>query len=100
MASGERTGVDVAYSEGFTLGAVPVTHSSLGLAGAASYNAKYVSKVSMRSRGIVVISLRGAGTLGLGTATGTLVQYVPSARAGNLQWTITGNIPIKYRPKS
>ena len=100
MASAARTAVDVAYSEGFTLGAISATHTVLGLAQAASYNAKYISKVSMRTRGVVVISLRGTGSLGLGTATGTLVQYVPTARAGNLQWIVTGSVPIKYRPKS
>jgi type IV pilus assembly protein PilA len=100
LASAARTAIDVSYSEGFTLGAMPVTHNSLGLAAATGYNAKYVAKVSLRGRGIVVVSLRNVGNLGLGTATGTAVHYVPTARSGNLQWTITGNVPVKYRPKS
>jgi type IV pilus assembly protein PilA len=100
MASAARTAIDVSYSEGFTLGAMPFTHASLGLAGAASYNAKYVARVSLRTRGIVVVSLKTTNTLGLGGAAGQSVQYVPSARAGNLEWVVTGSVPVKYRPKS
>ena len=100
MASAARTAIDVSYSEGFTLGNMPVPHASLGLAQAGSYNAKYVGRVSLRSRGIVVVSLKGVTTLGLGLATGTSVQFVPTARAGNLQWVVTGSVPVKYRPKS
>ncbi len=100
MASAARTAIDVAYSEGFTLAAMPVTHVSLGLATAAGYNAKYVAKVSLRAAGVVFVSLRNTGTLGLGTATGTSVMYIPSMRAGNLHWRVSGSVPVKYRPKS
>ena len=100
MAGAARTAIDVAYSEGFTLGGMPITHASLGLAAAASYNAKYVARVSMRGRGIVVISLKNEKSLG--TATGDSLVYIPTARAGNLQWLISsaGTVPTKYRPKT
>ena len=102
MAGAARTAIDVAFSEGITLGAMPVTHATLGLAGAASYNARYVARVSMRGRGIVVISYHSAGALGLGAASGDMLLYVPTARAGNLQWLVsTGStVPTKYRPKT
>jgi hypothetical protein len=103
MSSAAKTAIDVSYSEGFTLGAMPVNHTALGLAQAASYNAKYVARVSMRSRGVIVVSFKSAGTLGLGTATGSALAYTPTARAGNLEWIVTGTAaggtPKKYMPK-
>jgi type IV pilus assembly protein PilA len=98
MSSAARTSIDVSYSEGFTLGSMPITHASLGIATAESYNAKYVGRVSLRQRGIVVASFKGEKSLG--QAIGTMVMYVPTARAGNLQWIVTGSVPVKYRPKS
>jgi type IV pilus assembly protein PilA len=103
MSSAAKTAIDVAYSEGFTLGSMPSVHTQLGLAAAASYNAKYVARVSMRPRGVIVVSFKSAGTLGLGTATGTALAYTPTARAGNLEWIVTGTAaggtPKKYMPK-
>jgi len=98
LASAARTAVDVAYSEGFTLGSMPTTHALLGIAQAASYNAKYVGRISLRSRGVVVASLTSDRSLG--QAVGTNVLFVPSQRPGNLQWFVTGTVPPKYRPKS
>jgi type IV pilus assembly protein PilA len=100
MAGAVRTAIDVAYSEGFTLGGMPVTHAALGLAGAGSYSAKYVARVSLRSRGIVVISYKNEKSLG--TAISDRLLYVPTSRAGNLEWTISSGstVPTKYRPKT
>jgi type IV pilus assembly protein PilA len=100
MAGAARTAIDVSYSEGFTLGGMPVTHATLGLASAGSYLAKYVARVSMRGRGIVAISYRNEKSLG--TASGDVLIYVPTARAGNLQWLVSSGstVPTKYRPKT
>lgn len=100
MAGAARTAIDVAYSEGFTLGGMPVTHATLGLAAAGSYNAKYVGKVSLRGEGIVAISYKAEKSLG--TASGDMLLYVPTARAGNLQWIVSSGstVPTKYRPKT
>lgn len=100
MAGAARTAIDVAYSEGFTLGGMPVTHATLGLADAGSYDAKYVGRVSLRGEGIVVISYKPEKSLG--QASGDMLLYVPTARAGNLQWTVSSSstVPTKYRPKT
>jgi type IV pilus assembly protein PilA len=100
LAGSARTSVDVAYSEGYTLGGMPVTHATLGLAAAASYNAKYVARVSLRGEGIVAISYKNEKSLG--TASGDVLIYVPTARAGNLQWLVSSGstVPTKYRPKT
>src|SRR3990170_1465141 len=37
LSSAAKTAIDVAFSEGFTLGSMPVNHSALGIAQAGSY---------------------------------------------------------------
>ena len=101
LSSAAKTAIDVAYSEGFTLGGMPVNHSALGLAQATSYNAKYVARVSMRPRGVIAVSYKAEKSLG--TAISTAILYVPTAKAGNLEWIVTaaatGGTPQKYLPK-
>lgn len=101
LVSAARTAVDVAFAEGTVLGSMPVTHASLGLSNAGSYNSKYVARVSMRASGVVVVSLKNEKTMG--PAKGLLLIYQPTNRGGNLQWVATGGanaVATKYRPKS
>lgn len=104
LAGASRTAMDVAFSEGLTLGALPVNAASLGLASASSYSGKYVRDVGIAAgRGVITVQLRNTGNLGLGTATGTTVIYAPTAaaNAANLTWRVSSgsSIPAKYRPK-
>lgn len=98
LASAARTAVDVSYSEIGSLSLIPANNTSLGLATAGSYNAKYVSAVSVGANGVVTITLTNHNDLGpvrLNTFT-----YSPVARGGNLEWSATGgNLPAKYMPK-
>jgi len=104
LAGASRTAMDVAFSEGMTLGALPITPATLGLASGTSYSGKYVRSVAITAgRGVVTVQLRNTGTLGLGTATNTTIIYAPTAASGaaNLTWRVSSgsSIPPKYRPK-
>ena len=103
LASASRTAIDVAFSEGNTLGAMFVVPGSLGIAAATSYSGKYVQRVTVGARGIITVTLRNTGTLGLGDATGDTIIYAPTAAAGaaNLTWRVSSGstAPVKYRPK-
>ena len=103
LGGASKTAIDVAFSEGTTLGVMLVTPGSLGLAQATSYSGKYVQRVTIGARGIVTITMRNTGALGLSTATGQTVIYAPTAAAGaaNLTWRVSSgsSVPVKYRPK-
>jgi type IV pilus assembly protein PilA len=100
LSSAAKTAVDVTFSEGVPLGSMPTTHSSLGLATAASYASKYVARVSMLANGVILISLTTERSLG--TAVSDTIVYVPSNRGGNLSWIVSNDstVPTKYRPKN
>jgi type IV pilus assembly protein PilA len=101
MASAARTAVDVAFSEIGSLTLIPQSnHTSLGLALAASYSAKYVSAVTVGNFGILVVALKNVNTLG--DAGGGSVTYTPVSQGAALQWTptATDGLPLKYLPKN
>jgi type IV pilus assembly protein PilA len=101
LASAARTAVDVAFSETGTLSGIPANHTSLGLNPAGSYNAKYVSSVSVGTGGVVTVELRNLTELG--EARGDDVVYTPSNSGGNLTWRNTTNastVPPKYLPRT
>ncbi|HXZ45803.1 MAG TPA: prepilin-type N-terminal cleavage/methylation domain-containing protein [Pseudolabrys sp.] len=103
LAGAARTAVDVRHAEGVVLGSMLQGNESFGLTYGGSYNAKYVSYVSVMANGVVEVGLHTGGKLGLGSAAGTNFQYVPTDRGGNLMWIVTGGptpTPTKYRPKS
>lgn len=102
LTGAAKTAIDVAVSEGFTLGGVPTTHASLGLAAAASYTGKYVSSVTVGANGVITVQLK-TGETSLGPAAGTTLIYFPTARGGNLEWGISAggsSVPDKYLPKT
>jgi type IV pilus assembly protein PilA len=98
LSGATRTAMDVAFSEGYSLGSIPLTPSSLNLSASASYKSKYVSKVAFTAAGVVTVVLTGEKSLG--TAKNMSVVYTPSNQGGNLRWSVTGTVPTKYRPKT
>ena len=104
LAGAARTAVDVRHAEGVPLASMLAGNVSYGLTAGASYNAKYVSYVSVLALGNVEVGLKSGGKLGLGTAAGTTFQYVPTNKGGNLMWIVTGGsgtaTPTKYRPRT
>jgi type IV pilus assembly protein PilA len=103
LAGAARTAVDVLHAEGVPLGSLPAGGNvSYGLTAGVSYNAKYVSYVSVLANGVVEVGLKTAGNLGMGTAAGKMMQYTPTDKGGNLWWVVStsSTIPTKYRPKT
>ncbi len=101
MASGARTAVDVAFSEIGSLSLIPQSnHTSLGLALAASYSAKYVSAVTVGNNGVITVDLKNVNTLG--DAKGQSVIYTPTSSGAALEWVPSagGTLPLKYLPKN
>jgi len=100
LSGATRTAMDVAFSEGYSLGSIPSTPASLNLSVSTSYKSKYVTSVSYISTGVVTVTLTSEKSLG--TAKAKTVIYTPSNRGGNLSWVVsTGStVPTKYRPKN
>jgi len=101
LSGAVRTAMDVAYSEGYALGSIPATPTSLNLSLSTSYKSKYVSKVAYDVNGIITVTLTGEKSLG--AAKNLSVVYTPTTRGaggGNLSWTVSGTVPTKYRPKN
>jgi len=98
LAGAVRTAMDVAYSEGYKLGSIPTTPASLNISASASYNSKYVTKVSYAASGLITVTLHTLKELG--NASAKSVVYSPTSNAGNLRWSVKGTVPTKYRPKN
>ncbi len=98
LSGAVRTAMDVAFSEGYSLGSIPTTPASLNLSASSSYTSKYVSSVAYNASGIVTVTLKSIKELG--TAKGGTVVYTPTNNVGNLSWAVSGGVPTKYRPKN
>jgi type IV pilus assembly protein PilA len=113
MATAPRTAVDIAFSEGFNLGAIPA-QSALGLPLSTSFVSKYVNGVSVDADGVVTVTMQGTTSTITGTpltglpSTGTIVAggtviftpRVEVAGGGNLTWSTTCGWGTKYCPKN
>ena len=97
LSGAVKTAVELAYSDGYNLGSIPTLPASLGISPAGSYKSTYVTSVGYDTNGVITITLTGTGKLG-NAADGTVV-YTPAAQGGSIQWTVTGGVPTKYRPK-
>jgi len=101
LAGAARTAVDVLHAEGVIIQSLPAAGNvSYGLTAGISYNAKYVSYVSVLANGVVQVGFKNIKELG--TARGTMMEYVPTDKGGNLQWIMSSSstVPTKYRPKT
>ena len=103
LASAARTAVDIYFSENGTL-ALPTadTHASLGISQAGSYNAKYVSSITVSGAAnppTITVVLKTLNDLG--DASGQSFQYIPRNQIGNLEWVVspTSGFPPKYLPR-
>jgi type IV pilus assembly protein PilA len=106
LSGSAKAQADVLYSDGITLSSMDAnqTGQTWGLSTPASYNSKYVGRVSIRLKGVVMVSLTNDASLG--AARGKSVVYTPTQAGGpgnsggNLRWTASGSVPTKYRPKN
>jgi type IV pilus assembly protein PilA len=98
LAGAGKTAVDVWFSETGSLSSTPGTHASLGLASAGSYQAKYVSSITVNAGGTITVQLNNIAELG--TAAGSSFTYSPIDQGGNLEWMLqVGSLPPKYLPR-
>lgn len=101
LASPHRAALGIACSEGeLEIAGVGITQTELGLAAATSYNAKYTSTISAAG----VNTTSGTVTLvmkAIGNAIGAnqTIIYTGNCSPGGLTWTVSGNVPLKFRPK-
>jgi type IV pilus assembly protein PilA len=98
LASAARTAVDIAYSEGYTLGTIP-SQTSLGLAAPASYTSKYVASVTTDPGGSGAVAVLLSPDPSLSSAANGTVTFRPSARGGNLVWVPSCDFATKWCPK-
>lgn len=114
LSGAVKTQVDVLNSEGITLGNMSLAAAPAGLGAQngntwsllspTSYQSKYVGKVSLRTSGVIIVSL--TNTAELGRARGTMLMYAPSYAGGGgegvLRWNVSvgSTVPTKYRPKT
>ncbi len=102
LSSAARTAIDVWFAEGNTvLSSFPVTHATLGLAGAASYKGKYVSKISLIGSGGILVQLKTDTSLGAASNKKFVVKPTLAAGGANLTWSFSAqDLPLKYQPKN
>lgn len=109
LSGAAKTAVDIYYSETGILPPNTLSHDDLSISTYTSYNAKYVSYVSVgnvdgssATAGVITVQLRADtdGTLGLGEAKGDTIIYTPTGNVGALEWAVGGTVPAKYRPKT
>ena len=99
LSNPHRTALGIACSEGALLGAEQIT--DLGLATPSLYNAKYTTSIAAvggsATTGTVTLNMKAIGTAVAATDT---IVYEGLCGPGGMQWTVTGSIAPKFRPKS
>jgi type IV pilus assembly protein PilA len=101
LASATRTAIDVAFSEGYPLGSMPI-RSTLGIASDPnSYAGKYVSAVAYDVQGIITVSYKNENSLPAAVRSGTVIYTPSSVSGGNLMWRVSAGagMPTKFLPK-
>ena len=101
LSASVRTAIDVAFSEGYSLTALP-DRDTLGVATSTSYVSKYVASVGYApATGAITVTLSGERSLGAeGNKT---VVYTPRNMIGNLAWSTsvagTSTVTPRFLPK-
>ena len=98
LSNPARTALGIGCSEGDLTGA---DHSRLGLSAATAYSGSYTNTVSASGTnagtGIVTITMKAIGTA---IASGQTIIYQGTCGAGGLNWSVSGTVLTKYRPKT
>jgi len=97
MSGAAKTAVDIFFSENGTLTGAS-SNANVNISSAGSYSAKYVSSVTVSGSGLITIEIRTMPELG--TASNKEFTYTPASKGASLQWTVGGDAPNKYLPKS
>jgi len=97
MSGAAKTAVDIYFSENGTLTGAD-SNALVNISNAGSYQAEYVSSVTVGTGGAITILFRTETKLG--EASGDNVTYTPASNGATLQWTVNGSVPAKYLPKT
>ncbi len=82
-----KTAIDIAISEGSTLGNIPKNPTALGLAQPEKYRTKYVNSITHDTTGRIIIILQTIPELG--DASGKSIIIVPRKNGSTLRWFIS-----------
>jgi type IV pilus assembly protein PilA len=103
LMSATKTAIEVAYSEGYELSALP-GRQSLGLSGSSSYIGKYVSNVDYDQGTGEITATMSASEMSLPQSVrGATVMWTPTANdGGSISWAVSASstVPQKYLPKN
>ena len=98
LANSVRTALGIACSQETLSGA---DNESLGLSSADSYSGNATRSIAAAGKsateGVVTIVLNGAGGR---IDDGQKIVYTGACGADGMSWTVTGDIPERYLPKS
>ena len=98
LANPVRTAIGIACSQRTLSGA---DNESLGLASADSYSGDATRSIAAAGKsateGVVTIVLNGAGGK---IEDGQKIVYTGDCGADGMSWTVTGDVPARYLPKS
>lgn len=98
IANPVRAALGIACSQGTLSGA---DNESLGLSSADSYAGDATRSIAAvgksAAEGVVTIVLNGAGGK---IDDGQTIVYTGACGADGMSWTVTGDVPAKYMPKS
>ena len=98
LSNPHRTALGIACSEA-TLNAI--THTGLGLSNSTAYSGTYTQSIAARgasaTEGNVTIMY---ATVGSQINGGQVVSYTGTCGSGGMTWTVGGNVPSKYLPKT
>ena len=98
LANPVRTAIGIACSQRTLSGA---DNESLGLASADSYSGDATRSITAAGKsateGVVTIVLNGAGGK---IEDGQKIVYTGDCGADGMSWTVTGDVPARYLPKS
>lgn len=98
LANPVRTALGIACSQGTLSGA---DNESLGLSSADAYSGGATRSIAAAGKsateGVVTIVLDGAGGR---IEDGRKIVYTGACGADGMSWTVTGDVPARYLPKS
>ena len=101
ISSPARTAIGLACSEGTLTAGLNNASATLGLAAAVSYTGNYVDSVTAAgvsgTNGTVTVAMTAIGSA---VTAGQTIVYTGVCGPGGLEWTVTGTVAAKYRPKT
>ena len=102
LSSPHRTALGIACSESeLVIAGAGATQTDLGLASPTAYNAKYTTTISAAgvnaTSGTVTLVMKAIGNV---VGANETIIYTGTCSPGGMNWTISGTVATKFRPKT